>query len=72
MTSELGELVELEVEIRKVTPRAVMVRCEDADVDEQWIPQACIDWDASEAEPEEGSTGTLFVARSFARREGLA
>lgn len=63
--------VELDVEVRRVSPKAVMVRCEEADVDEQWIPCSLIDWQESEAEPEEGSAGALVVAEWFARKEGL-
>jgi hypothetical protein len=57
--------------VRRVTPKAVMIESEEADVDEQWIPRSLIDWEASEAEPEEGSAGRLLVAAWFARKEGL-
>ncbi len=66
------EYVELDVEVRIVTSKAIMISCEDADVDEQWIPRSTIDWDASTAKPERGSKGKLFVAEWFAEKEGLS
>lgn len=65
------EYVELDVEVRKATGKAIMIRCEDADVDEQWVPRSVCDFEASEVE-EEGDTGKLFVEEWFARKEGLA
>ncbi len=70
--SDEREYVEIsDAEILRVTPRAVMIRSEELDVDEQWIPQTVVDWDESEATPKEGSSGSLFVEEWFAKREGL-
>lgn len=63
--------VELSVKVKKATAKALMVECEDADVDEQWIPLSVCDLDAGDVEVEEGSMGTLCVAEWFATREGL-
>lgn len=71
MSSEEREYVSLDVEVRQVTGKAVMVRCEDAGVDKQWVPRSLVDWDASDAEPEVGSMGALVVEEWFARKEGL-
>lgn len=66
------EAVELEVTVRAKTAKAIMISCEAADVDEQWIPLSCVTWEKGDVELKRGETGTLHVAKWFAKREGLS
>ncbi len=72
MRGDDTEYVSIEdVVVKRVTPKAIMISCDDADVDEQWVPLSVVDWEASSAEPSVGSEGTLYLAEWFARKESL-
>ncbi len=64
------EPVVIDVEVRRVTQKAVLVHTDDTD-DDVWIPKSQIDKDASEAALEEGASGALTISRWIAEVKGL-
>jgi hypothetical protein len=60
--------VSLEVVVRAVTAKAVLVVVED---EEHWVPISCIDLDETDVELERGAKGTLGVSDWFAKKESL-
>ncbi len=64
------ERVTLNVEVLRVTDRAILVSTDDAD-DDIWIPKSQIDEDASEVKLEEGESGVLAISQWIAEQKGL-
>lgn len=67
---ERDEPLEVEVIIKALTAKAILVELESGD--EQWVPLSCVDLNATNVQLERGAEGTLAIARWFAVKEGLA
>lgn len=64
---ELYLFEEYTAECLKETSKALLLKIYG---EEYWVPKACIEEDASEVSIE-GDTGTVYIARWFAEKEGI-